>query len=147
MLRPVVSSILVGWLCFACHSATERAGEAPAGEKPALAVAAPAAPAAAEEAAPGAPIPPAIAVPSSSALAPTLKITPEERSSLWENGLWLRVFQIDGALTELVELMPGQTPNVSRVVSAVDLGEARQDFGLESNYFYRFFLCLCSCIC
>ncbi len=134
MMRRVVSSILVCWLGFACRSATERSGEAPVGEKPAVPGAAPADPAAAGVAAPRAPIPPAMSAPASSAMASTLKITPEERSSLWENGLWLRVFQIDGALFELVELMPGQTPNVSRVVSAVDLGEARQDFGLDSNY-------------
>ncbi len=67
-------------------------------------------------------------------MAPTLKITPEERATLWENGLWLRVFQIDGPLSELVELMPGQTPNVSRVITSIDLDEARGDFGLEANY-------------
>ncbi len=133
MLRRVASSLLGCWICFACHSASERSAEAPVGEQPAVPRAAPADPAAGV-AASGALVPPALAAPAASALAPTLKITPEERSSLWENGLWLRVFQIDGALFELVELMPGQTPNVSRVVSAVDLGEARRDFGLESNY-------------
>jgi hypothetical protein len=78
--------------------------------------------------------PPAAAVDPASLLAPTLRITAEERASEWESGLWLRVFQVDGPLSGILELMPGQTPNVSRVVTELDLGEERQDFGLESNY-------------
>ncbi|MEO7920875.1 MAG: PA14 domain-containing protein, partial [Thermoanaerobaculia bacterium] len=65
---------------------------------------------------------------------PTIKISPAERSTLWESGLWLQAFQVDGPLSELIQLMPGQTPNVSRVVTSVDLDEERGDFGMESNY-------------
>lgn len=64
----------------------------------------------------------------------TLEIDESERQTRWESGLWLRVFQLDGGLSELTELLPGQTPNVSRVVADLDLGEERRDFGLDSNY-------------
>lgn len=72
--------------------------------------------------------------PSATLLPATIRISAEERASAWESGLWLRGFQLDGALNELVDLMPAQTPNVSRVVPTVDLDEARGDFGMESNY-------------
>ncbi|HUR27810.1 MAG TPA: family 16 glycoside hydrolase [Planctomycetota bacterium] len=80
------------------------------------------------------PVLPAAPPVHSARLAASLHITAAERASQWESGLWLRVFQVDGPLSELIDLMPAQTPNVSRVVTSLDLGEERGDFGLESNY-------------
>lgn len=131
-LRTSAAGPLALLLMAACRDSAPRAGEPPPGAE----VAAAAAAGSPETAAKGAPEG-VLAIPAldPASLAPaTLTITPAERDSAWETGLWLRVFQLDGPVDELVELMPGQTPNVSRVVTELALGEQRQDFGLESNY-------------
>ena len=129
MRRPIVLVLLLLALAAACRDAPPRAADAPAAPENLAAGAA----AGSQPAGPRAPDPTA-AEAAAAPLAPTITITPEERTSQWESGLWLRVFQIDSRLDELLELLPGQTPNVSRVVTSLDLGEERHDFGLESNY-------------
>ncbi|MFN0057962.1 MAG: family 16 glycoside hydrolase [Planctomycetota bacterium] len=52
-----------------------------------------------------------------------------------EPGLAFRGYSIGRTMSELVRLVPGQTPNVSRVISTVDLAKA-EDFGGLDLQFY-----------
>ncbi len=50
-----------------------------------------------------------------------------------EPGVALRLWSIEGGLEQLSPLVPGQTPNVSKVVPQLDLDGARDDFALPGG--------------
>jgi cytochrome c len=48
-------------------------------------------------------------------------------------GVQLHVFDVDADQSRLLQLVPGQTPNVSKVVTSLDLRK-KEDFGLEDDF-------------
>lgn len=50
----------------------------------------------------------------------------------FEPGITLRVYDIGADMSELMELVPGQTPNIDRRIDAIDLKEG--EFGFKDNF-------------
>ena len=80
----------------------------------------------------------ALAIAAATLVTPTLAALQADQDAqpTRDPGASLRAYDIGRAQSRILNLMPGQTPNVARLIPVIDLDIRRNDFGALQTYFY-----------